>query len=127
MGLNNTTKKFVWTDLTSDNAAAALKFYTEVLGWEHEEHDMGDYVDYIIIDPVTKESFTGICYKKGVNSNIPNVWLNYVNVENIDQTIELCIKSNGKIIDGPRKMGEGKFAIMQDPTGAYLGIYQEQE
>jgi uncharacterized protein len=118
--------KILWTDLTILNAEEIKDFYCSVVGWTFSEETVGDYVDYNIhnsLEP-NNEIVTGICHKKESNKNIPSQWLNYVLVNDLEDSLIKCKKLGGKIIDGPRKMNNKDFAIIQDPAGAYLALMQ---
>lgn len=117
--------KIFWQDLTVENAEQVRDFYTQVVGWTFEKVNQGDYYDYNMVNPQDQAVVAGICHKRGVNRNIPSQWLNYVMVENLDHSIAQCIAHGGKIIDGPRNMGQAKFVVIQDPAGAYLALMQE--
>jgi predicted enzyme related to lactoylglutathione lyase len=111
----------VWTDLTVQNAIELKEFYREVAGWDVEPHGMGDYDDYVM---KTSEGtgVAGVCHARGSNANIPPQWLVYVAVENVQDRVDRCMKLGGKVIDGPRKMGNKDFACIQDPAGAVLAL-----
>ena len=48
-------------------------------------------------------------------------------VQNIDvaKSIEKCEKLGGEVIDGPRRMGNQRFCVIKDPSGAVLGLLSE--
>ena len=121
----NTTGKIFWQDLTVENAEKVKDFYCSVVGWTFENVNQGDYNDYNIINSKTKEVVAGICHKKGEIVGLPSQWLNYVMVENIENSIQQCQSLGGKIIDGPKQMGKSKFVVIQDPAGAYLALMEE--
>lgn len=116
-------KSFVWRDLTVENADETRKFYETLFGWKTLEHDMGTYVDYDVIDPNTGNIIAGICNKKEGNQNIPSVWLNYMEVQSVMESTNICTNLGGKIIDGPRSMGQGAFAVLEDLNGTIFAIY----
>ncbi len=118
------TGKILWRDLTVDQAEVVRDFYCKIAGWEYSEHNMGNYSDYNIIDPDTKEVIAGICHKKGPNANIPSQWLLYTTVENLEEKLQICRDMGGKVLDGPRKMGGSNFAVIQDPAGAVMGLIE---
>ncbi len=113
----------VWRDLTVENADQTKDFYTKVVGWKAAPHSMGDYNDYNISDK-DGNVIAGICNKRGTNSEVPPQWLVYIQVENVEQSAKDCLELGGKILDGPRKMGENNFCIIEDLTGAVLGLIQ---
>ncbi len=112
----------VWTDLTVGDAERVKDFYCQVVGWTATDHDMGDYNDFNIARP-DGESAVGICHARGTNGNIPPQWLIYVQVEDVAVSAKRCEELGGKVIDGPRKMGDGDFCVIRDPAGAVLALW----
>lgn len=117
--------KIIWQDLTVENAKQIKDFYCEVVGWTFSNVNQGDYDDFNIVNPNDNEVVAGICHKKGEIASFPSQWLNYVTVENLITSIEKCKALGGKIVEGPKAMGKTKFAIIQDPAGAYLALMEE--
>ena len=56
---------------------------------------------------------------------LPNMWLSYVEVEDLDKSLAKARKL-GAQIHGPRMEvpGMGSFAILSDPSGAAFGLWQ---
>jgi len=119
------TGKILWQDLTVEDAEQVRDFYSAVVGWTFEKVSLGDYEDYNMIHPEDKAVVAGICHKRGVNKNIPSQWLNYVLVDNLDSSIKQCVAHGGKIVDGPKNMGQARLVIIQDPAGAFLALMEE--
>ena len=117
--------KIVWQDLTVENAEEIKDFYCGVVGWTFSNVSQGDYNDYNILN-ADNEVVAGICHKKGLIANFPSQWMNYVTIENLEASIEKCKTLGGKIIEGPKSMGKSKFAVIQDPAGAYLALIEEE-
>jgi uncharacterized protein len=119
--------KILWTDLTVENAEQIKDFYGSVIGWSFSEQPVDDYVDYNVHNALEpdNECIAGICHKRGSNVSIPSQWLNYVIVNDLQDSLSKCTEHGGKIIDGPRKMGKDLFAVIQDPAGAYLALMEE--
>lgn len=112
--------KVLWHDLTVNHAENISDFYQQVVGWEKEEFSMGEYNDFIIKDPTEKEVIAGICHARGLNKNLPAQWLMYIQVENLDESLENCKKLGGQVLGEKRKMAEGFYCLIQDPAGAYV-------
>ncbi|MEM7349119.1 MAG: VOC family protein [Chloroflexota bacterium] len=112
----------VWTDLTVEHASEIRDFYCQVVGWQAADHDMGAYNDFDIIAPNSGGTVAGICHARGANANIPAQWLIYITVEDVEQSAAQCVALGGKIIDGPRMMGEQQFCVIQDPAGAVAAL-----
>ena len=111
-----------WQDLTVANADEVRKFYSEVVGWKTEPLSMGEYDDFVMKGPDSGEAIGGICHARGSNANLPPQWLIYITVTNVDESAKRCIELGGKVIDGPRKMGENRFCVIEDPAGAVAAL-----
>jgi predicted enzyme related to lactoylglutathione lyase len=63
-----------------------------------------------------------------VNSDIPPLWLTYIVVEELESSLASCREGGGEILVGPKGMGPGSaYAIIRDPAGAVLALYQTGE
>ena len=116
-------------DLTAPEADSLEDFYREVIGWESEELLMKDgeeaYPDYIMKDG-QGNWVGGVCHARGVNKGIPPVWIVYINVADISESIRKCKELGGKIIKESRnKEGILHYAMIQDPAGAIMAITKE--
>ena len=111
---------FAWHDLTVANADKVSDFYCEVAGWTKEGMSMGDYDDYVMKDS-NGNVVAGICHAKGGNTGLPPVWLSYVMVNNLEDSLHKCVANGGKIHGAKRKMGpSGEYCLIEDPAGAFM-------
>ncbi len=114
----------MWIDLTVENAEAVRDFYAEVIGWKSEPVSMDDYNDYIM--KADAEPIAGICHARGVNANLPPVWIPYFQVKSLENGLQSCIKGGGAVITPIKSFGEkNRYAIIQAPSGAVCGIWEE--
>ncbi len=116
-----------WFDLTVPNAEEVQDFYSKVIGWKSEPVSMekGEYEDYNMKAPESDLTVTGVCHAKGVNADLPASWLLYITVKNIDKSIEECKANSGKIIAGPKNMGNyGRYCVIEDPAGAVCALFE---
>lgn len=114
-----------WRDLTVADAETVRDFYAQVVGWKAEGQSMGDYEDFNMLAPGSGECVAGICHARGVNAKLPPQWLIYITVEDAEKSAARCVELGGKILDGPRSMGQYQFAVIQDPAGAVAAIISE--
>ncbi len=121
---NSQLGKILWRDLTVDDAPAIRDFYKAVIGWEHRDHPMDDYHDYDILQADTGEVVTGIINRRGVNATLPPVWLLYVGVEDVEESMRVCERMGGKVLVSPSSAVAHRYAVIQDPAGAIIGIMQ---
>jgi predicted enzyme related to lactoylglutathione lyase len=114
-----------WADLTVENAERIRDFYSAVVGWNASGVDMGGYDDFNMNVPGTGTPVAGVCHARGVNANLPPVWLIYVNVEDIEKSIASCVELGGQVISGPKVMGgQGRVCVIRDPAGATLALFE---
>lgn len=115
-----------WVDLTVQNADKTVQFYKDVVGWDIEKMDMGDYNDYILKIKGTNIPVAGICNAKGVNKDIPPVWLNYFTVEDINKSVDKCKANGGSILLPIKLMGNyGKVCIIKDINGVICALFEQ--
>lgn len=114
-----------WHDITVDDAPALRDFYAAVVGWEVQDTSMGEYNDYTMMTPHSGEAVAGVCHARGSNADIPPQWLMYLTVADLDASIEACLAKGGKVVREPAGLAGGRFALVADPVGAVVAIYQE--
>lgn len=110
-------------DLTVPNAEEVRDFYQAVAGWSSQGLSMGDYDDYVMMDSAGNP-VSGICHKRGENSNLPPQWLIYITVADMDASVAACTERGGAVVDGPRDMGGSRFCVVRDPAGAVVALFE---
>lgn len=120
----NEAGKIGWIDITVDDAEGLRDFYAAVAGWKPEPVDMGDYADFTMTMPGSGTPAAGICHARGSNAALPGQWLIYIVVPDAEASAAACTANGGKVIVGPRSMGGGTFAVIEDPSGAVAALYQ---
>lgn len=112
-----------WTDLTTSDAAGLRDFYADVVGWTSEGCDMGGYEDFVM-KAADGAPVTGVCHARGVNADVPPVWLIYVHVADLEAAVARTTAHGGRVVVAPRGAGGGRMAVIADPAGTVLGLYQ---
>lgn len=110
-------------DLTVADAGQVRDFYHGVVGWSAAPVSMGEYDDFIMSAPSTGAPVSGICYARGENADLPPRWLIYITVADADESARRCAELGGRVIAGPRALGEGRFCVIEDPAGAVAALY----
>lgn len=118
--------KIAWVDLTVSNTEAVRDFYQQVVGWQPQPVDVGDYQDYNMLAP-DEQPTAGICHKQGVNASIPSQWMIYIVVADLDQSLAACEAHGGKILVPDKGEAGHHYAIIQDPGGAVCALYEQSE
>jgi len=122
--MSNDIGKIGWVDITVDDADGLRDFYNKVVGWQTEEVGMGDYADYSMTMPSSREAVAGICHARGSNAELPGGWLMYIVVRDVNASAELCRDNGGRVIIEPRGLAGGQFCVIEDPSGATAALYQ---
>jgi uncharacterized protein len=114
--------KPVWTDLATSDAEGARKFYSAVFGWKVEVNPDPQYGGYAIATTGGKD-VAGIGPKQMAEA--PTAWTVYIGTANAAETAKKAEAAGAKIIAPVMEVGDqGHMAIIQDPSGAYLGLWQ---
>ncbi len=113
-----------WIDLTVPDTEAVRDFYRAVTGWTPAPVAMGDYEDYCMNVPSSGQSVAGICHARGENAELPPVWLIYITVANLDESMRQCVESGGKVRVPPRVTGQARYCVIEDPAGAVAALYE---
>ncbi len=115
-----------WLDLTVPDASTTRDFYREVIGWSVHDVEMGDegerYADYAMLDG-GGDPAGGVCHARGVNLGLPPVWMLYLPVGDLDESLRRVEEEGGKVIKSARgKDGKYVYAAVQDPVGAHVAL-----
>lgn len=122
--MNSDNGTIGWIDITVDDAKGLRDFYSKVAGWEPHNVDMGDYADFTMSPPGAESPAAGICHARGSNAELPRQWLIYINVADAEASATACSANGGKVLVGPKSMGGGVLAVIQDPSGAVAALFQ---
>ncbi|MCO7224522.1 VOC family protein [Pleionea sp. CnH1-48] len=117
--------QIAWTDLTVDNAEQVRDFYQTVVGWKSEGVSMGEYEDFSMLRPDNGEAVAGVCHARGANSGLPPVWMIYLLVDDLEQSLKDCEALGGSIVVEPKSMAGSMYAVIKDPAGAVCALYEE--
>jgi predicted enzyme related to lactoylglutathione lyase len=114
---------FHWNELQTRDLAAAKKLYADALGWTFENVPMPDGTIYTICNSggaMVGGMFdtTGMEHMDGM----PNHWMAYVAVDDIDAVLEKAKTAGAVIMGEPFDVqGVGRIAMVQQPDGAMIG------
>ena len=112
-----------WHELLTTDVAAASEFYAAVFGWKAQSHGPsegpGGYNEFKLGD----KTVAGMMAKPPhLPAEVPSHWAVYFAVEDTDATAARATELGGKILMGPLDLPPGRFAAIQDSTGAYFDI-----
>lgn len=118
---------FCWHELMTPDAAAATKFYGELLGWTVSSMTMdGGFEYFMFTPPGAEEPHGGMMELKGPQcEGVPPNWMMYVAVPSITEYTDKAKALGAEIKVGPTPVpGFGTFSVIQDPTGAVLALWE---
>ncbi len=117
---------FCWTDLTTTDQAAAKEFYGALFGWEAEDRPVGEGVFYSMMRLGGRDvAAISPQPQQQRDAGVPPVWNSYVSVEDADAALERAIQLGGTAHAPAFDVLEaGRMAVVQDPQGAYLLLWQ---
>ncbi len=115
-----------WLDLTVSDASATRDFYRRVIDWSVQDVEMKDagdrYADYNMLGGDGTPA-AGVCHARGMNRDLPPVWMIYLPVGDLAESLRRVREEGGKVIKAIQgKNGEYAYAAIQDPVGACLAL-----
>lgn len=118
--------EFCWWELQTSDSAAAKNFYSSLFGWTPRDVPMGEGQFYTMLEKEGKQA--AALYgmdEQTAASGIPPHWNSYIGVESADATAAKAKELNGKVLMEPFDvMTEGRMAVLQDPTGATVSVWE---
>jgi predicted enzyme related to lactoylglutathione lyase len=111
-----------WVDLTTSDAGASRRFYTELFGWEAQEPhpDHGGYFQFTLRGvPIAG------CLSATPDMPVQNIWQTHLATYDAKETLELAAAQGGQVAFGPDQVGDlGYTSFVIDPSGAVVGAWQ---
>ena len=113
-----------WHELMTTDAAAALKFYAGLFGWqESSAMDMGPMGKYHIFKGGSYD-LGGMMNKPPEMAQVPPHWGIYFRVADVDAAAERVTANGGKVLNGPMEVpGGSRIVNCQDPQGAHFSLH----
>jgi predicted enzyme related to lactoylglutathione lyase len=113
-----------WVDLSSPDVDASAKFYGDLFGWTADPGSP-EFGGYRMLRNNGK-MVAGL--GPIMNPGQPPVWTTYVSVDDAAATAAKAKQAGGQVLVEPMQVGDtGSMAILQDPTGAVVGLWQPND
>ncbi|STX52821.1 glycoxylase [Legionella busanensis] len=125
MSISN-SNPFCWHELITPHLDQAKDFYTKLLGWQFIEHTINNSIYTMII--INDKEFGGIKQMTLDSASDSRAqWLSYLSVNNLNSILDQA-KKLGAIIKTPMTAigNYGHFAVITDPTGATVALWEPQ-
>ena len=113
-----------WHELMTTDAAAAMKFYSDVFGWQPSETmDMGPMGKYHMFNR-PHGMIGGMMNQLPEMAHVPPNWQIYFRVPDIPSAIERIKANGGQILNGPMEVPGGDWIVnAMDPQGAAFSLH----
>jgi predicted enzyme related to lactoylglutathione lyase len=117
-----------WHELMTTDAPAAMKFYSEVFGWQPSETmDMGPLGKYHMFNR-PHGMIGGMMNKPPEMSQVPPHWMIYFRVPDINAAVERIKSNGGTILNGPMEVPGGDWVVnARDPQGAAFALHAKKK
>lgn len=116
---------FCWADLATTNDARAALFHCKLFGWSAVDRIAGRG-RFTTIE-AGGQPFGSIYRLAGrhVAAGVPSHWLPYVATPDLEGTLALARDLGADVVVSPQAVaGFARIAVIADPTGALLGLWQ---
>jgi len=116
--------RLVWQELTSEDPASAVIFYSKLVGWHaHPNASHPAYTEFGIggshyagMTPLTADARAA-----GVRSH----WLPYIGASDVDSTVATAQQLGATVVHAAQDLEHvGRFATLKDPQGAQFAVFK---
>jgi predicted enzyme related to lactoylglutathione lyase len=118
--------KFIWYDVMTTDTRAAAAFYSDVIGWSSQEHQMAGGGAYTVFSkgPVMVAGLMAIPEPMR-QQGVPPCWSGYVAADDVDADAGRVEAAGGAIRRSPADIPNvGRFAVVSDPGGALFLLFK---
>src|SRR5215467_1364742 len=116
--------EFCWNELATSNVQAAKDFYGKVFGWKFSEHTIGD-MSYTMFKRHEKDIGGIWAIPKDKEKHIPPHWMTYILVDDLEACLDKSLANGASVKKPATDAGDfGRFAVIVDPTGAHIALWQ---
>ena len=120
---------FCWVDLATTDPAAAKEFFSGLFGWEYFDIPTGMGGSYSLCQ-INGYNVAGLSDLPAemAEQGIPPIWSSYIKHDDVDAVAEKAVAAGGTVaMPAMDVMDSGRMIIIQDPTGAMVGLWQPKE
>jgi uncharacterized protein len=112
---------FSWAELVTSDADAAKSFYSQLFGWDYDDQPTGP--DGPVYSMAQRDGHS-VAALFGDESQPPH-WNCYVTVGSADETAQKARDLGATVVAEPFDVMEvGRMAVIMDPTGATLCLWE---
>lgn len=121
------TGDFIWYDLLTADTASAIAFYAHVVGWTTQDFPgaKGHYTMWV----GSQGPLGGVMTlpEEAAKMGAPPHWMANVTITDLDASVARVKALGGKVYKEPEAIPTvGRFAVIADPQGAVLSLFQPE-
>jgi predicted enzyme related to lactoylglutathione lyase len=113
---------FGWAELNARGLERAIAFYEAVFGWTTSKSPIGDGQEYTQFAAGGDDIAGALEMNPAIPAEVPSYWLVYFIVDDVDASFQKALGLGAREMVAPDDFPGGRFAIIQDPQGASLGL-----
>lgn len=110
-----------WNELATRHPDGATSFYHAVFGWEPDVQGMGE-IQYTMWNLGGQPVGGMMPMDDSWPAEVPPHWMVYFAVEDTDATAAKAAELGGQVSVPPTDIPPGRFALLNDPFGAFFSI-----
>lgn len=116
---------FSWVDLATQNGPAAKQFYGAVFEWQFKDNEIPGGGGVYTTCRIDGDSVAAIA---PTTQEVPPHWNSYVTVTSADDAAAKAKELGANLIMEPFDvMDAGRMAVLADPTGAALSVWEPRD
>ena len=110
-----------WMDLLSRDSDRAVRFYTELFGWQAESAgpEFGGYVTFSLDGKAV-----GGLMANPADSGVDDCWTPYLEVADASAAVDAARADGGEVLEHEQLADMGIWFVLTDATGARVGGWQ---
>ena len=117
--------RLCWADLATVDDREAATFYAALFGWSPRPHVHARGRLTMLEDEGTRVASLYRLTRAQIARNVPSHWLPYVSTADVSRSVSRAHALGGQVIvDRQRFPGRASIAVVADPTGALIGLWQ---
>jgi len=118
--------RFVWFDLLTTDPAAAISFYTKLVGWEIQVWP-GEVPYSMWATNGAPIGGVGQLTAEDVTAGAHPSWRAYITTPDADATTAAATQLGGRVVVPPQSIPTvGRFATLADPQGAVFAAFTQE-
>lgn len=116
-----------WAELNARGLERAIAFYEAVFGWTNSKSPLGDGQEYTQFAADGDNIAGALEMNPAIPAEVPSYWMIYFIVDDVDASYQKALGLGARETVAPDDFPGGRYAIIQDPQGASLGLLTAQQ